>query len=952
MCYALCSIHGPTLITSCCMSESQQKIYMSRGNELISQNFEENSFDIPQIRRLFGNILKICVIEDINSSYLAVLLENDILELYNIKNESYRCIQKSHISGLIGDVTKPMMAASDKCIITHTRKRTLTIFTLTQVKLIANSFNVNVPFDKIYGIITTPGSISDFAVLGRDLSHVLLVSFFKITENDISFVFDVQIEGTSELPYIAEYPGYLAAVCANKTVTFIQDENNKHILQTKIPEIVTITKASESIAILSDSVGNIYTAAVHGMQNMEKKQIKLNRASEIVRLSNNIFMKLSSFGDAHLLKYDAKNIEVIDTYASFNTARCMLRSLFVTKEGKIRSLENGSATNTVAHADIDNGTDVFGLSDILVISSFDKTVVLNNDFETVEISHVDLSARTIALAGTDSDNFIQITTKRAFVVRNGKEVFNEFFTDEIFFASTDGNCFILCTADKIYTYSADDYKKQEYPIQASSVGCCENKFSYSTWSDNVLTVLENDQIFNFKFDEMITNIYITPNIIYCIASANVYMLQNGNITKIVSDKIFNKIRNINGRPFICGSQSGFLDGDKIDYFTSNYSIDATSFGGMIAFLKEDGLDLIEQDGVKHHTHINEYTAEGLTITCAAIDENGDCPKVFGALNMNNECELVSPDVKSARMLPKEIPIQMEWISIKQRPFLAVLSNVSQTASLSIYTPQLERAADLQLVGAPSTLCFVDKTYIAVAHGHSLSIITTDINEDKIVSLKVSSTVPGRSKCSSLTSPNSCFVIYADAFASCTIYSVINGIATEVTRDISSKKLKFAAAISNDLVFALENSGTALGLRISGNKMRIESAFNIGANIIAGFSSPPVTFSTSTGSLIGLFKVDNDQAAMALYRSMRSYLYDLACETCGQWRKVTRNGREIGTGNFIDGDLLILFNSLSNEDKEMIVLHSGINMRTATKVAESIEKLVVDYRMKTQNPIKL
>ncbi|EAY09188.1 hypothetical protein TVAG_364030 [Trichomonas vaginalis G3] len=967
---------------------------MSRGNEILTFSFSGEKLNRPVIRQIFGNISRISVIEDVYLSFLAVLLDNETFYLIDIKNDSFRCVQKSHISGLIGEKTKPIIASSEKCIITHTRKRTLTIFTLNQNKLVENSFNVNITFSKIYGIVTTPGDETDFAVLGRDFSNGLLVAFFKITDNDVSFVFDVNLDGETEMPYITKYHGYLAAVCHNKTVTFIEGEDKFTTIQTKIPEIVTLTEISDSICLISDAIGQTYTAVIKGMQNMEKKQLALSRASEIIRLPHNFYLKISQNGDSNLLKFFDKNLIVFDTFAAFSTAKCMLRNMFVTKDGKVRSIENGSDTTVLAKFDITNGSDLFSLGENLVLSTFDKTVIFDKNYSQNEFTKIICNSRTLCLEGKDINDFIQITKNQVLFIKNSETILNEIFDSEIYFASISKNLenFVVADSKKVTVYYHNTLKleKKVFDVECSCVNCDNQMAVFNDWKSDKIYIFSFSDFKEEKidFDQMITSLLTFNGEIYLSTSKSVYKINKERMKEKITDNLVSKLKIIDDKPFIVGNQSGFItEKNKVEYLTANYSIDCCKFNDLFVFLTEENCEFLKSDTTLHHSHLVEYYVKESNVTCFCFDENDDCPFVFGVFSQDH-CEIISPRLKPFKLKPGEVPCKMEWIKINQKNYLAVLSSFYSNSILTIYSPKLEKISEISLSGKPHQICFVDKLFIAVAHGHLLSIISPEIeklelsdseektdknliseekcqknseektsNFDKvypeIVLLKVTSTVPGRSCCSSLTSPNSCFVIYGDEFSNCVIYSVINGIATEVTRDITTKKLKFACAISNDLVLALEKDGTALGLKIIQNRMKIDSSFNVCAEIVAGFSSPPVTFSTKSGSIVSLFNLkENQEKTISLYRAMRSLCFDICCETNMSWRNVIRNGKEVGTGKFVDGDLLLMFNNLNEADKNRILRNAGLSLEDATKIVDSIQRMIDEYRLNVQKPIKL
>ena len=80
------------------------------------------------IRTLFANIIDTCVIEDEFLTFLCILTEAETLYLFDVKDTTFKCIQKSICRNMIGDkVKKPILVASKEFIIIHTRNRTLTI---------------------------------------------------------------------------------------------------------------------------------------------------------------------------------------------------------------------------------------------------------------------------------------------------------------------------------------------------------------------------------------------------------------------------------------------------------------------------------------------------------------------------------------------------------------------------------------------------------------------------------------------------------------------------------------------------------------------------------------------------------------------------------------------------------------------------------------------------------
>ena len=142
--FAFCSIHPPSFISSCSCSSKDGRMFLTRGNEILTSNLNNNIWTKPVIRTLFANIIDTCVIEDEFLTFLCILTEAETLYLFDVKDTTFKCIQKSICRNMIGDkVKKPILVASKEFIIIHTRNRTLTIFVLNERKLISNNNSTN-----------------------------------------------------------------------------------------------------------------------------------------------------------------------------------------------------------------------------------------------------------------------------------------------------------------------------------------------------------------------------------------------------------------------------------------------------------------------------------------------------------------------------------------------------------------------------------------------------------------------------------------------------------------------------------------------------------------------------------------------------------------------------------------------------------------------------------------
>ena len=1001
--FAFCSIHPPSFISSCSCSSKDGRMFLTRGNEILTSNLNNNIWTKPVIRTLFANIIDTCVIEDEFLTFLCILTEAETLYLFDVKDTTFKCIQKSICRNMIGDkVKKPILVASKEFIIIHTRNRTLTIFVLNERKLISNSFNAIIPLSKIYGICmfcnhshqqtndssSSQKDPSDFCVLGRDIQGKLILSFYNIVENDLEYLDTIKIDNSAKNPCIIpidDLQGFVCAIGLNKSILFIQNIEKKTELETKIPEITCLCQINNHLIACGDSAGNLYTLAMHGLPNMEKKCLQISRSSSISKLSSNYFMQLSDTGDSHLLKYIDKKFVIYDTIAALNSTNTMLRSFFITKQGSLRSLENGSLTTKQAQIDFKNGTRLWNndLLDFIIISTYNQTEIISKkDYSIIPIesfSRIKRDERTLDFYA-DNNVLIQITPNHCYILFNEeKKGDDQTFTyaNEIFLASAAENFSAVSYEQKIELLPSQKIIDLEEPLTALFV---KNSIILAATEQSNTILAFDSSILLHKIElpdkeSIILSLGYTDDyekILIATTSNAAYIIYNFNsIQKIEQFNAMPVVRILNDKNyFICSPESGFIKVNKIEEKDGyNYTteiianvhnktvLDAAMLNDKeIALLTEKGIEIISIERY-HHSHLTEQSFEDVILTCSAIDESDKCPPVFGGI-MGSDSILISPLFEPS-ILPKGSNVlSMIWIYIDEYPYLAVLCENNKQTFVYLYDTRLDKCCEQMLHGKPYAITYVDQMFIAVAHEHSLSILVPTRDEIReegvcvnvIVSLTVSSSAPTRTSCASLTSPNSCYVVYADEFSSVILYSVIDGHVSEVARDMTLKKLTYAAAISNNQILAVDKAGDAYILHIQANALKTYGAFHIGSKIVAGYSSPPLTLITSSGSLVCMIPCSDE--ALKLYKIMRTRCKDCACVSNSEWRSVVKNRNIIPTEPFVDGDLLLLFNSLPKETKEKISIAANISIDDISDIVNEISNQVTEYRIKIQTGFSL
>ena len=999
--FAFCSIHPPSLISSCSCSLKDGRMFLTRGNEILTSNLNVGIWTKPKIHSIFANIIDTCVIEDEFLTFLCVLTEAETLYLFDVKDTTFKCIQKSLYRNMIGDkVKKPILASSNKYIITHTRNRTLTIFELNERKLISNSFNVIIPVSKVYGICifssnqtressqnsqtslssSGSGSIGNFCVLGKDVKGQLIVSFYNIITNDIEFLDTITIDNSAKEPCITpinDLQGFVCAIGLNKSVLFIQNIEKQTTLEAKIPEITCLCQLNDHLLACGDAAGNLYTLAMHGLPNMEKKCIQLSRSSFLAKLPSDYFMQLSDTGDSHLLKYVDKKFIIYDTVGTLNSTKTMLRSFFITKQGAFRSLENGSLTIKRAQIDFKNGTRLWNSNsnNALIISTFNKTEIISkDDFSTIPIESLPKlkrDERTLDLY-SDENVLVQITPKHCYFssIKDEGNDLEFIFENEIFVASTDGKLAAVTYDQKIEILPERKIIELDEPVTAlyvkESIILAATETTNSIFAFDNTTLLhkieledKNSTILSLGFTDDYENNFMATTF------DSVYLI-NG-FTKIKKIEPFHSmplVRIISpNKLFICSSESGFInfhkkddkDDCEVDIIANIHNdnvVDAIMLNDKeVALLTNNGIEIISIER-HHHSHLAEQSIEDVILTCAAIDEADKCPPVFGGI-MGADNILFNPQLEPA-ILPKgNSVLSMIWIQIDESPYLAVLCESNKQTIVYLYDTRLDKCCEQMLPGKPYAITYVDQMFIAVAHEHSISILIPTRDEIReegkivniVISLTVSSSAPTRTACASLTSPNSCYLVYADEFSSVILYSVIDGHISEVARDMTIKKLTYAAAVSNNQILAVDKTGDAYILHIQSNALKTFGAFHIGSKVVAGFSSPPLTLITSSGSLVCMIQCS--EKALQLYNTMRTKLKDCACVSNSEWRSVIKNRSTIPTEPFVDGDLLLQFNSLPQTTKENISHLSNISIDDIHDIVNEISNKVMEYRIKIQ-----
>ena len=972
MSYVVGTLHPPSIISSVVsLNNGCNQFVLSRGNELLIFEISDGSVSNPKIFPFFGNISSI---SSFGENKLAILLENEILLIFQINGFEIECLQRCDFNYKICiQLQNYIISASNSMIVCHTRKRTIQIVVMNfDGSNKPFSFTQYLPFIEIYKIQCFDDSLK-FVLLGKNIQGMPQFALLEVNNNRIELIKTINLKDNEAGIQVEKDENEIVPYLLAKSLEKIYVSYEKNILvfdHFKLKEKITYdfdiismiftnqnnddanSKLSDNIAVY-DSKNRLFDI------NNNASLLEIKNVKEIIPLSNDFYFALSDTDDCHLLKKSDKSsiLKIYDTYSQLNCVSFLDRSRMILKNGKIRSMVNGSQTVEEIFIDIADGKNIWACSKYLVISTFNSTIFLDiNDFSDVSNEEFLKSTRTIEFFESEEGDYIQITPNA--LLMNGNELIT--LKSEAYIARIYNNIIVIASFGnllEIYEILNSDIIKKneitcEYEISSLAinlssiaVGYWQNDnidiYNHSLELINSINIGENNFISSLIFDQ-------SGNLIIgCCGTIYIYNENEPNSKLTPKTNISNSVihlKHISNRILAVTDTPIFID--NYEYISAPASIDAVDINGKIGFLTNKGISILSIEN-HHHSHIEDRYVLFNKIYLTAIDETEHCPIVY-AVKKESYFNLITTAYPPVPLLIQEIPTCMTWIYLKScsEYFLIIGCKVENSGKLIAFNSKLERLSDSNLTNEVDAICFVKSKYITVASGTTLKAYI--LNNDNNFELKC--TEPTRVKCASLTSPNSHAVVYADVVASVTIYTILKGQISKIAQDINPKALKFARLESETDILAIGDNSVIYDISIISNDsnttLKTTGAFNINCEISSVLSSPDLLFITKSGCLQLIKKCD--EQLLKIYNAMKDTVHGYGGLTIVDYRKVAKNGQYYDNGNFADGDFLLLYNNLDESSQENISKKVQLTNKQVMDLITQYSQSLVNYRKKYQN----
>ena len=936
MSFVIGSLHPPSIIKGCIPLHLDRNYALyTRGNEILLSAISDNSIKDTNIFQIFGEIESISKIDE---KRFAVLMNNESVLFFKItKMMKLKCIKKCSLKTKIGKkVGKPILQASNNFVISHFRNRTINIIDIEQNEC----FMQYLPYTNIFGLKFLDNH--KFILVGNNINMKLEMSLFAIENEQVILLKSIELDDKQDFAYLLVQDNMIAVSYKH---TIIQFKDFKEVKRTNLRAFVNCLSVVNGKLIACDSDGVVFV--IPDLQRIGE----FNKCNEIISIGDDMFFLLSEYDDALLLYYENKILKVADSFAQLNSVNFMDKSNFIMKNGKLRSFLNGSETVKEIEISLNNGKRLWNLNDkYLVVSTFTKTIILDDKFQNVQDLNLSLNEPTINIFEIEN-TFIQIT--KSGIYSSDKKSFK--FENEAIHSSNYGNFVIVSYADRsILLFEI----KEDLTIKNKMI--CNDEISYISQKDNEFSIIfwTNTKLLSYSIPEMnliqekIYDTIMLSSIIYdskgklIIGGYNEIFDGDNKIninSSIVSlRKIFNSI-------YIVSDTPCFYENSKIKYISSpNYSIDSVEFLGKISVLTPKGISLLSIKN-KYHSHVEDYFILNKNIKLMAIDELNKCPIVF-AVCQNSNYSLVSTSCSPVNLKIKEIPTSMIWISIESLKYLVVGCSNETSGIIIIFDSKLNRKTDYLLSNPIDGIIFAEQKYIVVAQGQSIVSLEFDENGK----LKLKSSIETRIKCASLTCVNSFTIIYADICSSVIIFTILDGILSEICRDRNPKPLQFAKMISNTDILAIGSDSSLYNLVLE-NETNIHTKFayaiNNQINTILSttiFDEFIFLFVNKNGR-IGFVQKNTDKL-IKLYKSMSIYLKGLGYINNIESHLVEKNDSTFDIGKFIDGDFILLFETLTDEEKEMVSKYSNMKIQEILDIIQTYKNDIDKLRNYIQTPV--
>jgi hypothetical protein len=652
-------------------------------------------------------------------------------------------------------------------------------------------------------------------------------------------------------------------------------------------------------------------------------------------------MQISNVGDSHLLEISESGLRIADTFAQVNAVSFMHRAQFVTKNGSLRSFVNGAAVSSEIEVQIPGALRIWRIPQVgFVISTFDSTVVVNENFQRVESSLCETEQTLLAFANGDA--VVQVLPTFAQIVDGPKIEFEvavtaaEFGFGRLALAFSDHRL-------ALYTINGEFHCESEkaFEMEIGSVAVGNDRLAVSFWRVSKVIELglpDLTEISQLEIDSLFISsiLYSATGELVVGGSGEVFV--GGRRLSFSNSGV--DLRLLDDQVFLLSDQCGFLKDDVIHRLGTAAAFDAAVVSGnQLAFLTVDGINVVSVEN-DHHSHIEDYRIINHSIGLIATDESRTCPLVFAAAKAG--CfSLISPGLPAVRLSSLEIPNALLWVRCRSEIVLAIACKVERCGKLVLFNRRLERLSEVSVNEEIDALTFVGPEFIVCGIGPTIVVFKLG-NDFQLIR---TASAPTRIRCASLTCPNSNAVVYADRLASVIVFTVVDGQISEIGRDFNPKALKFARLESETDIIAIGEDCAIYDIVIDNGSLSTPFAFKGGCEFAAVLSAPDLTFVTSSGAVCVIMKGVAEMTK--IFEGMKRRIRGAGSMTIDEFRKVERNGKLFELGKFVDGDFVLLFLGLEAREQELIARIAGLSVEFVIGTVTEFAKELSDYRLRTQ-----
>ena len=930
MSYAVMSVHPPTKIVGGAGLTGDVCV-VCRGNELVCMRARECGLEPLNSFRIFGDIARVVSVD----GRLFVLLSSEVLLCMRISAEmALTCDFKCGFGKKVGKkVSKPLLSASETMVAVHTRVRTCYLMNVVD----EISFPVLLPYEEMYDIACR-GNV--LMVLGKTFSGKLEMSAFDVNwsvpqANKVKSITIRENVGSVRSCFWCSDDSFVVSV--DKTV-FVFDREHKMTQMESAVDVMCLC------IVNSRMIGFDLEGAVD--LNEGNRILRVPETTELCYLCSGVYLQLSNTRDAHVIKFDDVSGRIFDTYVQLIGSSMISRTFFLAGNGQLRRLVNGSATSMEVEVKVPGGINVWGLENLklIVLATCTSTVVFNHDFEVVE-HWLKREERSIYVAEVAS-GVCQVTEHC--ILLDGKVLWET--AEEITLCTMFKGMVALCLSSRVVEVlsieqnSVKPVGRLELPKDVSAMAIGSDVLFLAYWDrPTVHTFALPDAIPGETFDVdtlLISSMIYSPSQGLIIGGFGAVFQNHRKIAVSNSSVLLRQVRN---DIIIVSDVCSFLHDSDVSIFDAPpQSLDIAPYGAKgLVVLSQNSFYIITPES-NYHTHVEDEAIRNHTISSFAIDEKGDCPKVFAA-KKGESYTLVSPGLPTVKLNITEVPNVMMWISYKYEKYLVIGMSSGSKGKILVLNTGLEHVTDAYLSDPIDAMTYVNNEYVAVAS--SSYLLLYDFDDD--MNLRQRSQVSTRLKCASLTSPNSCAIVYADQYASVIVYTAVDGQLDELYRDYNPKGLRFARLESETDILAVGMNSALYCITIEKQgRLSTTSAFDIGAASSAVLNAPDLAFLTRSGSSQVIFKGDAD--LKSIFRAMSQRVKDIAGLTIADYRAVFSNGKAFPFGDFVDGDFLLMFETLSDSEKQTIATACKMPIADIQSKIQRLRERLNEYRRNTQN----